>query len=209
MKRLFLITAVLLLSQAAFSQLQQIKYERLDHFEEKFNPLLSGKHQSIQFNLIRLTDLVNDSSLYGVEVVVRSVKRLRVGSSHGRLKLDGDWKHIDSDIYKRINQKGYILLSRTKLEEIRDFINQALMATGKKQENYVRYKLTLNDKMKVGLFHNPEKLDHKYGLPHEQWTFFFRINQSSYRTHYKQGLILMRKLNAYRERLEELEVQSG
>ncbi|HKL38797.1 MAG TPA: hypothetical protein VJ876_07850 [Bacteroidales bacterium] len=212
MKQLTLLIAATLMTCTALGQVQQTRYQIIDEFQKEIIPLFSTESRSIRFNLIRLTDLENDHSLYGVETLVQTKKYEHTGSSLRFANLRRYWNVLPGSVelfYKKINESGYILLQKENLNNIEDFINESLVATGKAQDRYTQYKLTLNNKLEVGFYHDPDDLTQKDLPKHQQWKFYVTIDDATYTTNYKRGLELMRQLSRYRERIEEIERQAA
>mgnify|MGYP006304844987 CR=1 FL=1 len=200
---LLTLTGILLFTGIGLGQVEQIIYKKYDYIKKETNPLFGKKSASIEFNLISLTNLMNDSTTYGVEAYVNVRKQEVVGTSSS-IAFSNIGSLLSSSVSgsslsKIINKEGFIFLDRDNLKTIEDFINRALAARGKKQENYIMYKLTLNERLEVGLKYDPEK------NADSKWDFIITINKATYVTPYNDGLELLRKLNDFRERLIELE----
>lgn len=80
MKRIFIIIIIFFITSSVYAQnrplqAQQVKYTRLDQIQKKTNPLFINKKAIIEFNLIGLKNLMNDSTVYGVEVNLSTKKK--------------------------------------------------------------------------------------------------------------------------------------
>ena len=185
MKKLTLLITATMMVCIAFGQVQQTRYQIIDDFEKEINPLFSAESRSIRFNLVRLTNLKNDRSLYGVETLVRTKKYEHSGTSLRFANLSRYWTMVPGSIelfYKKINESGYIFLQKQNLDNIEDFINESLVATGKAQDRYTQYKLTLNNKLEVGFYHDPDDLTQNELPKHQQWKFYVTIEDATYTT---------------------------
>ena len=204
MRQFFLtLTVIMLFTSIGFGQVEQIIYKKYDYIKKETNPLFGKKSTSVEFNLIGLTNLMNDSTTYGVEAYVNVRKEKVVGTSSS-IAFSNIGSLLSSSVSgssmsKIINKEGFIFLDRDNLKTIENFINRALGARGKKQEHYIMYKLTLNERLELGLKYDPEK------DAYNKWDFIITINNATYVTPYDDGLELLRKLNDFRKRLIELE----
>ena len=212
MKKLILLITAILLTSMVFGQVQQTRYEIIDESKKEIKSLFTPEPRSIQFKLVRLTDLENDFSLYGVETKIQTRTYESAGISLRFANLRGYWKELPRSVdlfFKKVNESGYIFLQKKNLDNIEEFINESLAATGKAQEHYTQYKLTLNDQLEVGFYHDPDDLTQKDLPKHQQWKFYVTIEDATYTTNYSKGLELMRLLSRYREQIEELENQAA
>ena len=199
MKKLILLITAILLTSMVFGQVQQTRYEIIDESKKEIKSLFTPEPRSIQFKLVRLTDLENDFSLYGVETKIQTRTYESAGISLRFANLRGYWKELPRSVD----------LFFKNLDNIEEFINESLAATGKAQEHYTQYKLTLNDQLEVGFYHDPDDLTQKDLPKHQQWKFYVTIEDATYTTNYSKGLELMRLLSRYREQIEELENQAA
>lgn len=190
-------------SSIAYSQVDQVKYERLDQIKKKYSSIFSNKSASIEFNHVEISNLDNGEIIKGVEVFVYSSKTEIVGSSLAFANLGNIWGSSVGVTTNNINKEGYIFLTANNLQQIQGFINKAIAATGQQQDNYILYKLTLNEKLELGMYYDPES--NEMDLPqNEKWKFYVTINTATYTGDYDEGIELLRKLNSYRKAILKL-----
>lgn len=194
---------LLILPLLASTQEKQTEYERLETYQNEISPFFSSKSASIHLNFIRLRNLVNDDILYGVEAMAFSSKNEIVNKSIAFARLGNVWGSSVGVTVRNINKEGYIFLTQDDLKSVESFINQVIQATGKKQQNYIHYKLSLNEKLEVGMYHDPEEYTDQTPQ-HKQWKFYVNIDDATYKADYNQGLDLMRKLNHYRKKIRDM-----
>ncbi|MCF8302813.1 MAG: hypothetical protein K9I94_06010 [Bacteroidales bacterium] len=202
--RAIIIMALFLVnSSIAYSQVDQVKYERLDQIKKKYSSIFSNKSASIEFNHVEISNLDNGEIIKGVEVFVYSSKTEIVGSSLAFANLGNIWGSSVGVTTNNINKEGYIFLTANNLQQIQGFINKAIAATGQQQDNYILYKLTLNEKLELGMYYDPES--NEMDLPqNEKWKFYVTINTATYTGDYDEGIELLRKLNSYRKAILKL-----
>jgi hypothetical protein len=206
MKKVFILSIALLFIIPAYSQIQQIqsqqvKYTRLDHIQKKTNPFFGKKDAYIEFNLISLQNLMNDSTIYGVEVNLSTKRKKVIATSIALSNLSSLWGSSVSATTRTIKKKGYKFLTYENLETIKNFMNKAIGLRGKGADNYTIYKLTLSDKIQIGLKFDPN-ID--TDIFSQKLEFIITVEEATYSTSYQDGMAIMQKLNDFRQKLKKL-----
>lgn len=197
---LFIVITVF--GQSEKMQSQQIKYTRLNQIKKVTNPLFGNKKANISFNLISLQNLMNDSTVYGVEVNLSTKKNKILSTSLALGNLGSLWGSSVNATTKTIKKEGYKFLTYGNLKTINDFMNKAISLRGQKAKNYTIYKLTLSDKIQIGIKYDPEIRSSEFS---QKFKFIITVEDATYITSYKDGMEIMQKLNDYRVKLNELE----
>lgn len=200
MQRATIALIFILLLTHAYGQVKQIKYTRIDQIKKETDPGWGEKSVTIEFNLISLQNLNNDSSIYGVEVNINSEEKKVIATSIGLSNLGKLWGSSVNSAITTIKKEGYKFLTYEDLETIEDFLIKAVALRGKKADYYTIYKLTLSEKIQIGLKYDPEITSSAYN---EKLQFIITVEEATYTTSYETGMEIMQKLNEYRKKLTE------
>jgi hypothetical protein len=209
MKKLIILLLLLLFAIPVFTQIdqnkqnQQVKYTKIDYIQKKTNPLFGGKSAFIEFNLISLENLLNDSILYGVEVNLNTVKSKVIGSSVALSNLSSLWGSSVGVTTKRIKEEGYNFLNYNDLKTIRNFMDKAISMRGGRVNKYTIYRLTLSDKIQIGFKFDPEAGSASAKIP-QKLEFIITVENATYVTSYQEGIEIMKKLNEFQKQLKKL-----
>jgi hypothetical protein len=182
-------------------QSQQIKYTRLDQIKKKTVSIFSSKSAYIEFNLIGLQNIINDSTVYGVEVNLSTVKSEVVGSSIALSNLSSLWGTSVSATTQTIKKEGYKFLTHEDIKTINNFMNKAIALRGQGADNYTIYKLTLSDKIQIGLRFDPDIRSDHFS---QKLKFMITVEDATYSMPYEDGMEIMQKLNDFRKSLKKL-----
>ena len=190
-------------SQDKLNSIQKVKYTILDSDSKSFRPLFGTKSDEIIFNLIELKKLKTDSIIYGVEVNLKTSESVATGSysSSSIAFADGGslWGFSSGTIYNDFKKSGYIILDKTDVSNIINFLNEIIGEARKPQEKFTLYKITVRDNFQIGMVYDPDDYYHI----DNKWDFIFKTNDAVFRMKYDKGYALLLTLSKFNKFLQK------
>jgi hypothetical protein len=185
-----------LFSTFSSAQIVKSKYTIIDQVDANYQKKWFSEKYSITFKLINLDFLDTTYSIQGVEVEIRNAKNEQVGNSFSFSNFGHSYGFSGGAIYQKVNETGFIFLNKQDLSEFRKFFNSLMGATLQSPEKYTMYKLTLNDRLDIGIFFDPKT---QYT---PSWSFFINVDNAVYETDYESGKMIIIKLSSFSNYLE-------
>jgi hypothetical protein len=190
-------TLILVLTVTGAAQIVKTKYTVLDQIEASYHKKMFSDKYSLAFKLVTIEFLDTTYSVSGVEVVIKNAKNEVVGNSLSFSNIGRPYGFSLGAITQRINQSGFIFLTINDLHEIRQFFNQTYGAATTPAEKYTIYKLTINDRMDIGLLYDPDPTVNG-------WSFFVNIDNAVYETDITSGKAVLMKIMEFDDYLQKI-----
>jgi hypothetical protein len=198
MKKYYLLTIFILFifTIPGSAQIVKTKYTIIDQVDANYQKKWFSEKYSITFKLINLDFLDTAYSIQGVEVEIRNSKNEQVGNSFSFSNFGHSYGFSGGAIYQKVNETGFVFLNKENLFEFKKFFNNLMGATLKNPDKYTMYKLTLNDRLDIGIFFDPKT---QYS---PSWSFFINVDNAVYETDYESGKMIIIKLSSFSNYLE-------
>ena len=172
-------------------QIVKTKYTKLESINQGFSSFLTGNSANLEFALVELINLTQQDTLYGVEVTVEREQNEVVGSSLSLGNIGSIWGGSSSVTIKNIQNEGYIFLDLKDVQEVIDFLNEALTQhTMKATDKYQTLTLQMYDSFKIGFLYD------------NGWDIIVGVDDTNYKLQYMEGMEMITALNNYRKFIE-------
>lgn len=187
------------------SDMEMIKtrYTILDSDSRSFRSFFGSKSGQIRFDLVELKNLMNDSTLLGVEVKIQTSELEQLSTSIAFANIGSLWGLSSGATYRNIRNNGYILLDQHDLDTIITFLNDIIGAAGRAQENFTLYKISIRGEFQMGMVYDDETAEPS------KWGFIFSAGDSVYRLNYQDGILLMKSLSKFHRYIKENQPDYG
>lgn len=174
------------------NHITKTEYTRLDKISRSYNDWLFGTgSRDVDFILVEIKNLSTNERILGVEISISRKDTEVIGRSVGFANLGSLWGVDTETTVRNLTSQGYIFLLQEDLEEIINFLDEVIGATGREQENYKLYSLSLYDRFELGVLYD------------RAWYFTVNVDDASYRLDYQPGLEMLMKLNSFKKYIDE------
>jgi hypothetical protein len=179
----------------------RFQYTIVDKASKSFRSFWGAKSGEITFKLIELKNLDANKIIRGVEIDIRTQGTEYVSTSIAFANVSNLWGVSASSTFANIQNSGYMFLDTHDIELVADFINRIIVETGKSQDKFTIYKISIRNQFEFGMLYNPESTDTN------KWGFVFTANETTYQLNYTDGISLIRSLSKFHKYIKENQVE--
>lgn len=181
------------------SDIVRVRYTVLEEVSKRYRAFWTGQRGNISFELIELTNLDTEESLYGVEVNIETERQERASSSIAFSSIGSYWGVSSSVTYQNLQKSGYVFLDEMDLKEVIDFLNGIIGEAGKAQRNFVLYSISIRQHFEFGMMYDPGSLSEN------KWSFIFTADGATHSLDYRDGISVLQSLYKFRSHMLDIQ----
>jgi hypothetical protein len=183
------------------NDVNRFQYTIVDKASKSFRSFWGAKSGEITFKLIELKNLDANKIIRGVEIDIKTQGTEYVSTSIAFANVSNLWGVSASSTFANIQNSGYMFLDTQDIELVADFINRIIAETGKSQDKFTIYKISIRNQFEFGMLYDPESTESN------KWGFTFTANETTYQLNYADGISLIRSLSKFHRYIKENQVE--